>query len=207
MLLETGDVLRTDPSGFGTATAIKRLTLPMNENGSFYPLIESEYFYGWSANDLNNPSIIQFGLDTQRPDTTDHRNYYKIRFENYDQTIDARTGKFKLFRRNPSTGVGEYIDIPGANNFSYFNEAKAGFFHIRFIVNIVTEKYVSMWVNGRLFDLSAYQCGYDVYVNNGGGTYDYGMNFSLDLLNRLNTPAGVKRNSKLFVPYARGSIV
>jgi hypothetical protein len=201
MLLETGNVLRMDSSGAGICTAIKRLTLPKKKDGSYSPLIESEYWFGWNSENAYNPSFIQFGLDTQRPDITGYRNYFKVRFEIYDDSAGQRTGVFKL-----STPNG-YVNCIGGDQYLYWNEAKAGFFNVRFTVNIETGMYDKLWVNGKEYDISLYQCAQDVYVGgaNGVSTFDEGMNFSIDLFNRLNTTDN--KQAKLYVGYAKGSVV
>ena len=196
MLLETGDVLRMDKSHAGTATAIKRLTLPRKSNGEFERYIQSEYWFGWSSGDKDNPSFIQFGLDTQRNDITAYRSYFKIRFENYDDNAGKRTGILKIATPNG------YEVVSGEDIYSYFNEAKGGFFHLIFVVDILTGKYVSLKFNGKEYDISDKQCSKDGYVLNNGGTYDFGMNFSVDVFNRLNTTK--QKQCKLYIPYVKG---
>lgn len=201
MLLETGNVIRMDSSGAGFATAIKRLTLPKNEDGSYIPVIESDYWFGWNSANANSPSFIQFGLDTQRPDVKTHRLYFKIRFEVYDDTNSKRTGVIKLATPNG------YVNVIDKDNYLYWNEAKAGFFNVRFTVNINTGKYETLWVNGKKYDISMYGCLLDGYVggDNGLGGYDEGMNYSVDLFNRLNFAD--EKQAKLYVGYVKGSVV
>ncbi len=201
MLLETGNVLRMDASGAGIATAIKRLTLPKKDDGSYVPLIESEYWFGWNSANANNPSFVQFGLDTQRPDIKSYRNYFKVRFEMYDDTNSKRSGVFKL-----ATTDG-YVNVINNDQYLYWNESKAGFFNVRFTVDIQTGKYVKLIVNGKEYDISSYTCLQDGYVGGDGGvsTFDEGMNFSVDLFNRLNTAD--EKQTKLYIGYAKGSVV
>lgn len=201
MLLETGNVLRMHASGAGTATAIKRLTLPKNEDGSYVPIIESEYWFGYNSASGDRPSFIQFGLDTQRADVKTHRLYYKIRYEIYDEEKGEKAGIFKIGTPNG------FINVMGEDKYTYWNEAKAGFFNVRFTVNIVTGKYDALWVNGKKYDISNYECVKDGYVGgeNGNSGYDEGMNYSVDLFNRLNTTG--EQQCKLYIGYVKGSVV
>lgn len=201
MLLETADVLRMDSSRAGISTAIKRITLPKQSDGSYIPIIESEYWFGWSSQNANNPSFIQFGLDTQVPTIKTYRNYFKVRFEVYDDENSQRSGVFKV-----ATDEG-YVNVIGSDQYLYWNEAKAGFFNVRFTVNISTGYYDKLYVNGKEYDISQYVCMQDVYVGGDGGeaTFDEGMNFSVDLFNRLNTTDS--KQAKLYIGYAKGSVV
>jgi len=197
MLLQTSDVAPDVPGNDGKATAIKRLMLPRNEDGSYVRVVEFEAIVGWASNNADHPGGLWFGIDTQRGDITDRRQYYKIKFVNYDEDTDQRVQQFRV-----ASDEGD-VNIPGAT-LRHWNEAKAGSFHVRYQVDIQAQQYIAFWLNGEKFDLGGREQPGDTYVGEGvnnSGYFDEGLNFSFDLINRYDSP----EPAMVHVDYARGS--
>jgi hypothetical protein len=190
MLLQTGDAL--DNTKFGTAVGIKRLMMPFYD-GIHLAKIGSEYLFDFSSEYPDRPRAFDFGLDTQTPSGT--RHWYKIRFQNYDESASQQTTKWQVLSGNA------YADIPGAGGFTIWNEGKANMFHIKFVVDLEAQKYVSFWVNGKSFDLSGFSAPtLEPYAAN----FEHGMNYTVEVRNR--TDASRPNWCRLTVPYVRGTV-
>jgi len=167
---------------------------PRREDGTYYPLVDFEAMLGWGGDTADALHWWGMGIDTQRGDVTDKRQYYKLKFVNYDEDESTRVQQFRV-----QTPDGD-VDVVGAT-IRHWNENKAGTAHVRLRVNVELQQYVAMWFNGQKFNLSGISGPNDGYVGGSSGYFDEGMNFSVDLLNRYATPGA----AAVHVDYVRGA--
>lgn len=171
MLLQTGDALDEQP--FGSAVGIKRLTMPYK--GGLLAKVGGEWEWGFSSDFRDRPRAIDFGFDTQTPGVPGQRRWYKVRFQNVVDGSGEIANKWQVLSGDA------YVDIPGTEGFTIWNEGKSNLMVIKLVANLQTQKYESFYINGRTFDLSfAVSPTLEPYA----AYFEHGLNYTVEVRNR-----------------------